>query len=178
MLKSILLVAAAATVLVPSVASARDHGNRDGRRGYSSAYGNGYRGQVYRNSSRVRVVTNYGYGYPAYGYGGGYGSYGGGYGSYGYGYPAYGYSSYGSGYGYPAYGYNSYGSGYGYCRGNGAAGAVIGGVAGAAIGSQVADGGHRYSRRGYRRSGNGAAGAIVGAAIGAIAGGALASSGC
>ncbi len=49
----------------------------------------------------------------------------------------------------PAY----YGNGYGYnnyCGNNTAAGAVVGGVAGALIGSSVADGGHYRGRYGYR----------------------------
>ena len=58
-------------------------------------------------------------------------------------------------------------------------GAAVGGVAGAVIGSEVADGGHRYNRYGYRRhDGDRTTGAIVGGAIGAVAGGAIASDNC
>jgi hypothetical protein len=109
----------------------------------------------------------YGYGYPSYGYGG-------------YGYPAYGYGNYG----YRPYGY-SYGyrpSYYGYdryrCNRNTAAGALIGGVAGALIGRSVARGGHYSYRYGYYRHGDRRAGTLIGGAVGAVAGGAIASSNC
>ena len=184
--KIALAASAAAMVAIPATADAQYYG--------------GYRYHHYR--PRVRTVISigtpgygyyggyapYGYSYPAYGYGYGYHAYGYGYGygypAYGYGYPAYGYPSYG--YNYPAYGYGygypSYGyGGYGYCRNNTAAGAAVGGIAGAAIGSSVASDGRHYSRygyRGYRGGGDRAAGAIIGGVLGAVAGAAVADSAC
>jgi len=58
---------------------------------------------------------------------------------------------------------------------------VVGGVAGALIGSSVADGGHyRYGYRGYRHYGGGdrTAGALIGGALGAVVGGAVAQGNC
>ena len=126
----------------------------------------------------AQYYPGYGYSYPGYGYSQSYPSYG-------YSYPSYGYS-YGSAYGSPYYG-NSYGSYYGSSRygyngyrcGNPTAGAAIGGVAGAVIGSQVADSGHnRYRYYRHRSNGDRTAGAIIGGVIGAIAGGAIASGNC
>lgn len=117
-----------------------------------------------------RYYGNTGYGYPSYGYSG-----------YGYGSPAYGYN-----YGYPnnGYGYSNYGYSPRYsrynrrCRGNTAAGAAIGGVAGALLGRSLARRGHysyRYDR--YRRD-NRAMSTLIGGAVGAVAGGAIASRSC
>jgi len=160
--KAMLALSAASMFAIPSAASAHDWGYH--------RYGYGY-----RHYPRSTTVISVGYGAPAYGYGYNYPAYG-----YGYGYPAYGY-------GYPAYGYNypsNYGYGYGYngyCRNNTATGAAIGGIAGAVLGSSVAEGGHHYVNRfgriRYDRSEKGV-GAVVGGLIGAVAGGAIASGNC
>ncbi|MEO8547262.1 MAG: glycine zipper 2TM domain-containing protein, partial [Sphingomicrobium sp.] len=71
--------------------------------------------------------------------------------------------------GYGGYGYN------GYRCGNPAAGAVVGGVAGAVIGNQIADSGHR---RYYRRSNDRAAGTLIGGVLGAVVGSAIAQGNC
>ena len=177
--KIALALSAAAVMAVPAAADAQYYG--------------GYRHHSYRNYGysypRTTTVISIGspgygyygggYGYPAYGYGGGYGGYPAynyGYGGYpGY-YGNYGYNGYGynSGYGYNGYGYNS-----GYCGTRTGAGAAIGGVAGALLGSQAA-GGHRYSRYGYRHRSGGdrTAGALIGGVLGAAVGGAVASGNC
>lgn len=169
--KMALALSAAAVIAIPAAADAQYYG--------------GYRHHSYRNYGysypRTTTVISIGspgygyygggYGYPAYGYGG-YPAY-----NYGYGYPAYNYG-YNPGY-YGGYGYNSgYGYNGGYCGTRTGAGAAIGGVAGALLGSQAA-GGHRYSRYGYRhRSGDRTAGALIGGVVGAAVGGAIASGNC
>jgi hypothetical protein len=194
-MKKVIAIALAATTLaaLPTMASAEGRHQR-GDRVYRDAgrfqrvdrtrysYAPNYTTRVVR--TRVYPTTSYGYRSPAYGYG--YPSYG--YPSYGYGYRqpyGYGYQPYG--YGYQSYGYGYaptayYGGGYGYngyqC-GNPAAGAAIGGIAGAVIGSSVADSGRGYSRYGYYNGGGDrAAGAAIGGAIGAIAGAAVSSGNC
>jgi hypothetical protein len=166
---AMLALSAASMIALPTAASARD---RDWDHHYRN-YGYHSYGDAYPRARTVVTVAA-----PAYGYYGGYPAYGYGYPAYGYGYPAYGYA-------YPAYGYN-YGYSpryYGYnryqCGGNTAAGAAIGGVAGAVIGSSVA-GGRHYSYRygGYRHSGDRTAGALIGGALGAVTGAAIANGGC
>src|SRR5436309_2185148 len=125
--KIALALSAAAMVAIPAAADAQGY---YGGYGYSSypAYGYGYGYPAYGYGSQS-------YGYPAYGY------------NYGYGYPSY----YGSGgYGYNGYGYNGYGYN-GYCRNNTVTGAAVGGIAGAILGSSVAEGGHHYYSRSYGR---------------------------
>lgn len=198
-MKKVIAMALAATTLaaLPTMASAEGRHQR-GDRVYRDAgrvqrvdrtrygYAPTYSTRVVRTG--VYPTTSYGYGYPSSGYGYGYPS-----SAYGYGYPSYGYQPYS--YGYQPYGYGyqpySYGYGYrpsayyggygynGYQCGNPGAGAAIGGIAGAVIGSQVADSGNGYSRYGYYNGGNDrAAGALIGGAIGAIAGAAIASNNC
>lgn len=179
-----LALCTSAVIALPTAAGARDrnHGGRrdGGRHNQSYQYDRqpsyGYANRYSYPRSSYSYGYSYGGGYPAYGYNGGYGAYGGyspygygGYSPYGYGYGAY--SPYGYGYGSP-YGYG----GYGYRCGNPAAGAAVGGLAGAVIGSEIADSGrHRYY---YRHNGDRAAGAIVGGALGAVVGGVLTSSNC
>lgn len=60
-------------------------------------------------------------------------------------------------------------------RCSGTTGTIVGGVAGALLGREIArGGGSRY----YRRGGSGTTGAIIGGAIGALAGRAVEKSGC
>lgn len=69
----------------------------------------------------------------------------------------------------PGYGY----SGRTYYGGNscsGTTGTVIGGVAGAVVGSKIAGGRSRYDYYGNRRGGNSTTGAIIGGAVGALLG--------
>jgi hypothetical protein len=178
--KLALTLAAAATLGLPATAEARSHRDRDGSRwsGHHDRdgryrdrnYGSRYQAYSYaRPVYRTRVYSNYGYsyGYPSSGYGYGYPSYGYGYGA---GYPVSGY-----GYGYPSYG-SGYGGGYYRDRcGNPVAGAAIGGVAGAVIGSQVASSRHHGY---YRNRSDRTTGAIVGGALGAVVGGVIASGNC
>ncbi|GAA4005004.1 glycine zipper 2TM domain-containing protein [Sphingomonas humi] len=71
---------------------------------------------------------------------------------------------------------NPYGGGYNgqsYYGGNrcsGTTGTVLGGVAGAVVGSKIANGRQRYDYYGNRRGGSGATGAIIGGAVGALLG--------
>ncbi len=90
------------------------------------------------------------------GYYGGNGYYGGGY-NRGY-YPN-------SGYGSRYYGGDYYGQ-----RCNGTTGTIVGGVAGAVIGSQVSKGRRGYDYYGRRSRGNGTVGALIGGALGAVVG--------
>jgi hypothetical protein len=144
-------------------------------------YGNRYAGRrLYRGTyGRPFYGANRGYRsggiYPAFAYGGDYSAIG--YRS-GYGYPQYAYSG-----GYPFYGYGpryrqpryGYGDGYGYACGNPTAGVVVGGLAGAAIGSQIAaNGPHRYSRRNNDRT----TGALIGGALGAAVGSSIVRGNC
>ncbi|MCW3798586.1 glycine zipper 2TM domain-containing protein [Sphingomonas sp. BN140010] len=148
--KTLLAASALAAIAVPGVASARPHYSQ---LYYGSQYGN-YGG-----------YGTYGRGYaPSYNYGYGNGYYGNGY--YNNGYASQGY-----------YGNTYYDGRNGYRCGNGTAGTVIGGVAGAVIGSQVTRGGG-YNRYGYRRGGSGTTGAIVGGAIGALLGNQVAKGSC
>ena len=64
------------------------------------------------------------------------------------------------------------------CDGNTAAGAAIGGIAGAVLGSSVARGGHYSYRYGRYHHGDRTAGALIGGALGAVVGGAIASNSC
>jgi Glycine zipper 2TM domain len=109
--------------------------------------------------------------------------------------PDYGYG-YGYGYGqYPAYPYpgqapydgrapeNYRRSGYGGTCDDAAAGALVGGLAGAVIGREIAKDGHhhrRYHTWTYRRhhGGDKAAGTLIGGMLGAVVGGAIASNNC
>ena len=59
-------------------------------------------------------------------------------------------------------------------RCKGTTGTIVGGIAGALLGREIAQG----SGRGFRRGGSGTTGAIVGGAIGALAGRAVAKSAC
>ncbi|GAA4027160.1 hypothetical protein GCM10022281_02240 [Sphingomonas rosea] len=72
---------------------------------------------------------------------------------------------------YPGYGggYNGQ-SYYGGNRCSGTTGTVVGGVAGAVIGSQIAKGRGGYDYYGNRRGGSGTTGAIIGGAVGALLG--------
>ena len=83
---------------------------------------------------------------------------------------------------YPGYGYGGgYNNGYDYNRGyngqtyygnrcSGTTGTVIGGVAGAVVGSKIAGGRRSYDYYGNRRGGSGTTGAIIGGAVGALLG--------
>jgi hypothetical protein len=99
---------------------------------------------------------------PSYGYGGGYGGYG------GYNQPYYG-GRYSNGY---------YGNSY-RC-GNSTQGAVVGGLAGAAIGSRIAQSTsrNRYSPYGYRSNNSGTTGAVIGGLLGAVVGSKVAGGRC
>ncbi|WP_300973959.1 glycine zipper 2TM domain-containing protein [Sphingomonas sp. LHG3406-1] len=55
-------------------------------------------------------------------------------------------------------------------RCSGTTGTVIGGVAGAVVGSQIAGGRRTYDYYGNRRGGSSATGAIIGGAVGALLG--------
>jgi len=113
-----LTVAAAAALLVPSLAEAEHRGaSHHGPRsayGYGQGYGHGH-GPVGRGYGYSHGPTGHGYG--AYSYGHGHGGYGYGYRPY---YPSrrwYGpppCAPYLSPYGYPVYGYDGCGYGYGY----------------------------------------------------------------
>jgi hypothetical protein len=81
---------------------------------------------------------------------------------------------------YPGYG-GGYNNSYDYNRGyngqtyygnrcSGTTGTVIGGVAGAVVGSKIAGGRRSYDYYGNRRGGSGATGAIIGGAVGALLG--------
>jgi hypothetical protein len=133
-----------------------------------------WRGDRYRGHRSWRGDRGYrGYRYRHY-YAPGFGNYG-----YSYGVPYYGRSFYYPGYSnfygyYPGYSnYYGYDRRYrrhhrryrGYCD-DGAAGAVIGGVAGALIGREIDRSGRRHYR--YRRDGT--TGLIVGGALGAVVG--------
>ena len=89
--------------------------------------------------------------YPGYGYNNGYQR----------GYDNYNRSYSGQGY----YGQNYYGN-----RCSGTTGTIIGGVAGAVVGSKIAGGRQRYDYYGNRRGGSNATGAIIGGAVGALLG--------
>lgn len=92
--------------------------------------------------------------------------------------PSYGYGGYGS---YGGYSQPYYGGGYNSYRcGNSTQGAVVGGLAGAAIGSRIAQstGRDRYSRYGYRNNNSGTTGALIGGVLGAVVGSKLASGRC
>ena len=87
-----------------------------------------------------------------------------------------GYGGYNNGYqrGYDNYnrsysGQGYYGQNYGN-RCSGTTGTVIGGVAGAVLGSKIAGGRQRYDYYGNRRGGSNATGAIIGGAVGALLG--------
>ncbi|NJC06966.1 putative membrane protein YeaQ/YmgE (transglycosylase-associated protein family) [Sphingomonas kaistensis] len=72
-------------------------------------------------------------------------------------------------------GYNNYQRGYNgqtYYgnRCSGTTGTIVGGVAGAVVGSQIAGGRRSYDYYGNRRGGSGATGAIIGGAVGALLG--------
>ncbi|WP_344706063.1 glycine zipper 2TM domain-containing protein [Sphingomonas swuensis] len=69
---------------------------------------------------------------------------------------------YGGGYNGQAY--------YGQNRCSGTTGTVIGGVAGAVVGSKIAGSRQRYDYYGNRRGGSNATGAIIGGAVGALLG--------
>jgi hypothetical protein len=87
-----------------------------------------------------------------------------------------GYSSnYNRGYGNNYYGrtYRDYSNGYRRCSGT--TGTIVGGVAGALLGREIARSG---SRGYYRRGGGGTTGAILGGALGALAGRAVDKSSC
>lgn len=84
---------------------------------------------------------------------------------------------------YPGYGYNGgYQRGYdNYNRGysgntyygnrcSGTTGTIVGGVAGAVLGSKIAGSRQRYDYYGNRRGGSNATGAIIGGAVGALLG--------
>ena len=87
---------------------------------------------------------------------------------------------YGGGYGYgrssyyrPSYsGYNRGYSGNTYYgnRCSGTTGTIVGGVAGAVLGSKIAGSRQRYDYYGNRRGGSNATGAIIGGAVGALLG--------
>ncbi len=70
--------------------------------------------------------------------------------------------------GYSGQGY--YGQNYGGNRCSGTTGTIIGGVAGAVVGSKIAGGRQRYDYYGNRRGGSNATGAIIGGAVGALLG--------
>jgi hypothetical protein len=87
-----------------------------------------------------------------------------------------GYGGYNNGYqrGYDNYnrsysGQGYYGQNYG-TRCSGTTGTVIGGVAGAVLGSKIAGSRQRYDYYGNRRGGSNATGAIIGGAVGALLG--------
>lgn len=70
---------------------------------------------------------------------------------------------------YPYYGgYN--GQTYYGNRCSGTTGTLIGGVAGAVVGSKIAGGGSRYDYYGNRRGGSSTTGALIGGAVGALLG--------
>jgi hypothetical protein len=72
----------------------------------------------------------------------------------------------------PYYGGGGY-NGQAYYGGNrcsGTTGTVIGGVAGAVVGSKIAGGRRTYDYYGNRRGGSNATGAIIGGAVGALLG--------
>lgn len=150
------LAAGSALVAIPATANAQYGGYYPAPQPY---YGGGY---------YPAPRPSYGSGYypaprPSYGYG--YGSYGS-YGSYG------GYNQpYGGG-------YSSYGNGY-RC-GNSSQGAIVGGLAGAAIGSRIAQstGRNSYSRYGYRNNNSGTTGALIGGVLGAVVGSKVAGGRC
>lgn len=80
---------------------------------------------------------------------------------------------------YPGYGYGGYNNSYqrGYNgqtyygnRCSGTTGTIVGGVAGAVVGSKIAGGRRSYDYYGNRRGGSGATGAIIGGAVGALLG--------
>lgn len=76
----------------------------------------------------------------------------------------------------PYYGGGGYDRGYngqtyyGTNRCSGTTGTVVGGVAGAVIGSKIAGGRQSYDYYGNRRGGSSATGAIIGGAVGALLG--------
>ena len=87
-----------------------------------------------------------------------------------------GYGGYNNGY---QRGYDNYNRGYsgqGYYgqnyanRCSGTTGTIIGGVAGAVVGSKIAGSRQRYDYYGNRRGGSNATGAIIGGAVGALLG--------
>jgi hypothetical protein len=73
---------------------------------------------------------------------------------------------YGGG-GYGGYNGQTY---YGNNRCSGTTGTVVGGVAGAVIGSKIAGGRQRYDYYGNRRGGSSTTGALIGGAVGALLG--------
>ena len=158
MIRNILFAALATTAVAALPAAADAQSYRDGYyggRGYNDGYRHhrrdrgDYYGRGYGRSygyTQVYVAPAY---YPAY-YGGGY-------------YDPY----YGQGY-YPRGYYNRgyYGRGYYGCD-NGTTGAIVGGAAGALVGSEIARDGRRYR---YYDRGRGTTGALIGGAIGALIG--------
>lgn len=149
---AILAAATASTfVAMPAAAQAQYHGYPD-RYGYG--YDRGY-SQSYRTDRYGRTYTYDRYGNRVYVNTGGYAGTNGYYGNGGY----YGRST--GGY------YNN-----GYRRCSGTTGTIVGGVAGALLGSQVGRGGY------YSRGGSNTTGAIVGGAIGALAGRAVDKNSC
>lgn len=73
-------------------------------------------------------------------------------------------------YPYPNYGGGYSGQTYYGNRCSGTTGTVVGGLAGAYVGSKIANGRQRYDYYGNRRGGSGATGAIIGGAVGALLG--------
>ena len=71
----------------------------------------------------------------------------------------------------PYYGGGGYnGSTYYGNRCSGTTGTIVGGVAGAVVGSKIAGGRQRYDYYGNRRGSNSTTGAIIGGAVGALLG--------
>jgi hypothetical protein len=70
----------------------------------------------------------------------------------------------------PYYGGGYNGQTYYGNRCSGTTGTVVGGVAGAVVGSQIAKGRGGYDYYGNRRGGSGTTGAIIGGAVGALLG--------
>jgi hypothetical protein len=75
----------------------------------------------------------------------------------------------------PNNGYDGYNGGYNgqtYYgnRCSGTTGTIVGGVAGAVVGSKIAGGGRSYDYYGNRRGGSSTTGALIGGAVGALLG--------
>jgi hypothetical protein len=159
MLKRTIIGALAATTALSAIPTAAE----------AQYYRDGYYGRNYsrypRHRTRTSVYINVGSGYGGYydPYYGGY--YGPSYGAY-YG-PSY-YDYYAPRYYRSYYRPRYYRDRYYGCD-NGTSGAIVGGAAGALVGSEIGRDGRRYRYR-YGRRGGSTSGAIIGGAIGALIG--------